>query len=197
MLFGPLMTYLAQTVSWAIDTFSLEPRHLASPDRAILEEIILPYFANNASFQRILFVGCSAYTQKYEEMFRRKEYWTIDAKRVKRKYGAKRHIVDSITSVEGYISGNYFDVIIMNGVIGYGLDQVSDIERAIEACRAVLVSQGILLIGWNDTPRRTPIDIRTLRAIGRLGEYCFEPLQTCHHRTEGALRHTFSFYRKV
>lgn len=115
---------------------------------------------------------------------------------VKRKYGAKRHIVDSITNVGRYVSKDYFDVIIMNGVIGYGLNRVSDIEQAIEACYEALSSQGILLIGWNDMRRRTPIDVRALRAISKLREYSFAPLQTCHYRTEGAHRHTFSFYRK-
>jgi hypothetical protein len=115
---------------------------------------------------------------------------------VKRKYGSERHIVDSITSVGRYVAKNYFDVIIMNGVIGFGLNRVGDIEQAVDACYEVLAIQGILLVGWNDTPRRTPIDIREIRTLSKFREYYFKPLQACHYRTEGSYRHTFSFYRK-
>jgi hypothetical protein len=147
--------------------------------------------------QKVLFVGCSAYTQWYKEFFRDKDYWTIDPKRVKRKYGAAQHITDSITNIEKYVVKNYFDVIIMNGVIGFGLNRLGDIEQAIDACNAALAREGILLVGWNDTARRTPIDIRAIRALSQFREYHFAPLQTCHYRTEGAQRHTYSFYRKV
>ena len=197
MPFGIILTYLTQKMSGLIDLFSLEPKHITSHDRSILEEVILPDLANSTTHQKILFVGCSAYTQWYKEFFSMKEYWTIDPKNVKRKYGSERHIVDSITNVGKYIARDYFDVIIMNGVIGFGLNRVSDIEDAIEACHDVLVRQGILLLGWNDTARRTRIDLRASRALGRFREYYFEPLQTCHFRAEGAYRHTFSFYRKA
>jgi len=180
-----------------IDTFSLEPRRITSHDRSILEEVVLPYFAEHTSFQKILFVGCSAYTQWYEHIFHSKEYWTIDFKHVKRKYGAKCHIVDSITNVRRYVAKNYFDVIIMNGVIGYGLNRVGDIEQAIDACYEVLATEGILLVGWNDTSRRTSIDIRALHALSKLREYYFDPLQACHYRTEDSHRHVFSFYQKA
>jgi hypothetical protein len=53
-----------------------------------------------------------------------------------------------------------------------------------------------LLLGWNDTARRTPIDIRAIPALSRFREYRFEPLQACHYRTQGLQRHTFSFYTK-
>jgi hypothetical protein len=197
MIIAPFVAFIAQQLSYAIDIFALEPQQIASHDRSILEEVILPYFAKSTSIQRILFVGCSAYTQWYENIFHGKEYWTIDSKRIKRKYGSEHHIVDSVTNVGSYVAKQYFDVIIMNGVIGYGLNRVSDIERAVDACHAALASQGILLVGWNDTRQRTPIDIRALRAISALRAHYFEPLQACHYRTEGAQRHTFSFYRKA
>ncbi len=197
MIFETVVASLVQTISRLIDACALEPRRIASHDRSILEEVILPYFSKDMRHQKILFVGCSAYTQWYEELFQHKEYWTIDPKNVKRKYGSKRHVIDSIAHVGRYVANNYFDVIVMNGVIGFGLNRVDDIERAINACYEVLASQGILLVGWNDTTRRTPIDIRALRAVSKFHEYSFAPLQACHYRTAGSHRHTFSFYRKA
>jgi hypothetical protein len=196
MAFGAFVARLAQTVSKFIDTFLLEPARITSNDRTVLEELILPYFAQDMSYQKILFVGCAAYTQWYEELFQQKEYWTIDPKKVKRRYGSERHIVDSIAHIGRHVTKDYFDIIVINGVIGFGLNRVGDIEQAVDACYEVLARQGILLVGWNDTAQRTPIDLRATRAVSKFREYAFEPLQTCHYRTEGSHRHTFSFYRK-
>jgi hypothetical protein len=196
MIVRSFVAYLVQKVSGLIDTFSLEPQQLASHDRSILTEVVLPYFSRDVAIQKILFVGCSAYTQGYAEFFNSKEYWTIDPKLVKRRYGSERHIIDSVTNIGGYVARNYFDVIIMNGVIGFGLNRLGDIEQAVDACYEALACKGILLVGWNDTPRRTPIDIREIRALHKFHEYYFVPLQACHYRAEGSHRHTFSFYRR-
>jgi hypothetical protein len=196
MVFQRLAAHLVQTISSLIDRLSLEPKRISTHDRLILEEIILPYLATINLHKKILFVGCSAYTQWYREFFNNKEYWTIDPIAVKKQYGSDRHLIDSITNVGNYVERDYFDVILMNGVIGFGLNQPSDIERAIGACYEVLARQGVLLIGWNDTRRRTPVDLRSIRALGKFREYYFEPLQACHFRADGASRHTYSFYRK-
>ncbi|HEX9868365.1 MAG TPA: hypothetical protein VGC99_07170 [Candidatus Tectomicrobia bacterium] len=196
MIFAASIARLVQTVSSLMDTFLLEPTRITSNDRLVLEEVILPYFAKEMSCQKFLFVGCAAYTQWYKELFQHQEYWTIDPKKMKRQYGSERHIIDSIAHIGRYIAQDYFDVIVINGVIGFGLNRLGDIEQAVDACYAVLARQGILLIGWNDTAQRTPIDIRALRAVSKFREYAFEPLHTCHYRIEGSHRHTFSFYRK-
>jgi hypothetical protein len=197
MILQSLTEHILQKFPWLIDTFSLEPQQIVSHDRVILEQVILPTFANATTIQKLLFVGCAAYTQRYKDIFINKEYWTIDPKRVKKKYGSERHIVDSIIKIETYIKKGYFDVIIMNGVIGFGLNLIGDIEQAINACYATLARQGILLVGWNDTDRRIPTDIRAIHALGKFRPYHFEPLQTCHYRTEGWQRHTLSFYQKA
>jgi hypothetical protein len=192
-----LIENILQKFPWLIDTFSLEPQVINTHDRMILEQVVLPFFANTITIQKVLFVGCAAYTQRYKEIFRNQEYWTIDPKRVKKKYGSDRHIVDSITNIETYITKDYFDVIIMNGVIGFGLNRIRDIEQAINACYVTLASQGILLVGWNDIARRFPIDIQAIHALEKFRPYHFEPLQAYHYRTEGWQRHTLSFYQKV
>jgi hypothetical protein len=147
-------------------------------------------------YKRVLFVGCSAYTQWYQKFFSDKEYWTIDPVHVKRKYAADHHVIDSISNVRRYITPDYFDLILMNGVIGFGLNQLTEIEQAVEACYEVLARQGVLLIGWNDTRRRTPVDLRSIRALRKFREYYFEPLQACHFLADGTSRHTYSFYQK-
>jgi hypothetical protein len=197
MILQSFVTHIVQMLSGLIDTFSLEPEQIISPDRLILEETILPYFAQSISVQKVLFAGCSAYTQRYKDFFDSKEYWTIDPKRVKRKYGAERHIIDSVTNIGRYVANDYFHLLIMNGVIGYGLNRIGEVEQAIDACHAALASHGILLLGWNDTAQRAPIDVRAIPALAKFCEYDFGPLQACHYRTEGSGHHTYSFYRKA
>ena len=171
MIFAVSIARIAQTVSKFIDTFLLEPSRITSHDRLVLEEVILPYFAKDMSCQKLLFVGCAAYTQWYEEFFQHKEYWTIDPKKVKRQYGSKRHIIDSIAHIGRYVTKGYFDVILINGVIGFGLNRIDEVEQAIDACYEVLARQGILLVGWNDTAQRRPIDLRALHAMSKFCEY--------------------------
>jgi hypothetical protein len=184
-------------MSALMDRFSLEPPRITSPDRSLLEQIILPHLAHSPACQTILFVGCAAYTQWYQDLFGGKEYWTIDPVSQKRRYGATRHVVDSVVNLRTYVSAGYFDAIIMNGVIGFGLNRVRDIEQAVDTCHEALASGGILLLGWNDTTRRTPVDLGSIRALEKFREYYFEPIQACRIQAEGVHRHTFSFYQKV
>jgi hypothetical protein len=196
MVLETFRTFLIKKVFGVMEALSMEPRRISSHDRAILEEIILPYFGNGQCYQRILFVGCSAYTRSYGKFFENKEYWTIDYKRVKRKYGSQKHITDSVINLANYFPNNYFHAIIMNGVIGFGLDKPDEIEKALDACFDMLERGGILILGWNDHPTRLPIAISAIHALKRFQRYPFEPLQTSYVRTEGRSRHTFSFYRK-
>jgi len=188
--------YIKSKIIGLIEVLFIEPKEIVSQDRHILEKTILPYFDIHEHYQKILFVGCSAYTQRYEQIFPTREYWTIDSKDIKRKYGSSRHIVDSIVNLEKYFGNNYFDLIIMNGVIGFGLDQALDIERALEACFQGLDAEGVLVLGWNDDRKRMPIKFEAIQALKKFREHYFVPLQACHVRTEGVHRHMFSFYSK-
>jgi hypothetical protein len=179
-----------------LEVLLIEPKRIVSEDRDILEKIILPYFGEQEFYQKILFVGCSAYTQWYEQIFSAKEYWTIDSKSIKRKFGSRRHIVDSVTNIENHFGQNYFDLIIMNGVIGFGLNQVDDIETALTSCYQCLNTAGVLVLGWNDDRKHMPIDLMAIQALQKWHEYYFVPLRTCHVRTGGRHSHVFSFYTK-
>ena len=91
-----LIVHILEKFPWLIDTFLLEPQQIISHDRMILEQVILPSFVSTMTIQKVLFVESAAYTQQYKEIFREKEYWTIDPKRVKKKYAPVRHIFDNI-----------------------------------------------------------------------------------------------------
>jgi hypothetical protein len=179
-----------------MEIFFVEPRNILSEDRAMLEGVILPFFSQQECYQRILFIGCSAYTQSYEQIFSTKEYWTIDNKSIKRKYGSARHVIDSVVNLGQHFGTDYFDLIIMNGVIGFGLNHASHIESALDACFQGLAGGGVLVLGWNDDPQRMPIALEALQTLKKFQEHYFPPLQACHVRTAGEHRHMYSFYRK-
>src|SRR5882762_2282845 len=52
--------------------------YLRTDDRRVLEQIILPYFAERSEFSRVLFVGCDWYTRGYARIFRAKTYITLE-----------------------------------------------------------------------------------------------------------------------
>ncbi|MGF1958438.1 MAG: class I SAM-dependent methyltransferase [Aulosira sp. DedVER01a] len=168
------------------------------PDRIVMEDIILPYFASRSEFKKILFVGCDWYTKHYQTYFKGKEYWTIEIDKEQSKYGAKNHINDGIQNLGKYVENNYFDLIIFNGVFGWGVNTKEDTETSFQQCFQYLREEGILVFGWNDIPDAKPFPV--LEECGNLQKfdsYFFPPLSTAQYLTpETAMRHTFNFYIK-
>jgi SAM-dependent methyltransferase len=173
------------------DTFHL------SPDRLILEEEIFPYFINRIEFQKILFVGCEWYTKPYNKYFKNKEYWTIEINPKKAKYGAKQHIIDSITNLSESIENNYFDLIIFNGVFHLGdVDKKDEAERAFQQCYQTLKNGGIFIVGWNDTEEILPFPLTEIDSLSQFQPYIFPALGKQTYLTRANNRHTYSFYIK-
>ena len=152
------------------------PLRLRSPDRAILERKILPYFTLSAEFRRVLFVGCDWYTQPYERLFRGKEYVTIEVDAARRPFGAKRHIVGSLADLGYHVRHGELDLILCNGVFGWGLDSRDESSRAFAARAGALRSGGVLLIGWDDVAEHRPFDPTTLPELAQLRPWVIPPL---------------------
>jgi len=126
-------------------------RTLDTPDRRFMEEEILPCF-RSADVKRVLFVGCRWYTRGYGEWFSgtQKEYWTTDIERRSAAWGARnRHIVCDVRCIDRYVASHFFDVVILNGVFGFGLDDNISMNKSLVAIHHVLSANGLLLIGWN------------------------------------------------
>src|SRR5581483_6111739 len=142
------------------------PVRQQTEDRRILEQLIFPRLAARADIRSILFVGCAWYTKHYERKhFPRKDYWTLDAEPGARKFGGRRHIVDRLEHLQRYFPANFFDLIICNGVLGFGLDSVRDCDQAFDACYRSLRKGGQLLLGWNDMRERAPVALAEVRAL--------------------------------
>jgi len=169
---------------------------LKTDDRRVLESLIFPFFIGDHQCRRVLFVGCDWYTAAYPALFRGKEFWTIEINPSRQRYGASQHIADSVTNLRSHFPPATFDLIICNGVIGYGVDDAMLVEKTFEEMAYCLNPGGILIIGWNTLPGKIlpePADSAVLRQLSR---FIFPPLGTSDYLTANPNRHTFSFFRK-
>ncbi len=173
------------------------PTRMETEDRRVLEEVIFPYYVELPEVRSILFVGCDWYTKHYAKVFfHRHEYWTLDIEPAARKYGARKHVVGSLEFLNRYAPAERFDLIVCNGVFGFGLNTLDQCESAIGHCYSRLRRGGHLLFGWTDVPSRTPIPLESIEGLKRFEQFTFPPLETWRYVTQTPYRHTYDFYRK-
>jgi len=169
---------------------------MKTADRAVLENIILPWFAQDARFQRVLFVGCDWYTKGYSKLFAAREYWTLEPNPHRRKFGATRHVQDVGQNVVHHFTPASLDVVFMNGVFGFGLNDRQGTEETIAGMHECLRDDGVLVFGWNDIPQNRPFPLDEIESLKRFRPFVFPPLGTAEERVAVANRHVFSFYAK-
>ena len=59
------------------------------------------------------------------------------------------HIVDTIQNLMRHVTTASFDVTVLNGIIGLGLDEDADITEAAVAMHSALRPGGLAVIGYN------------------------------------------------
>jgi len=171
--------------------------YLRTEDRRILEQVIFPYLIADSGLRRILSVGCDWYTRGYNSKFSGKdEYWTMDILPEQRRYGARRHICDSVVTIGRHFLPSSLDLIICNGVFGWGLNERQDVEKAFAGAHLSLRAGGILLVGWNDVPEHKPFPLEQIESLQLFQPYVFPPLKEACFQTATDNRHTYNFYRK-
>jgi len=170
---------------------------IRTDDRRVLEQVIIPYLAAQKNTHRVLFVGCEWYTRHYRKFFAGKEYWTIDFDPSKSAYGSKgHHLVDSIENISNYFTENYFDVIVCNGVFGWGLNTKEQTKNAFGGCYKLLRTSGHFVLGWNDIPQAKPFHPEECTALRQFKSHVFPPLGVTQHIPSTSNGHTFNFYVK-
>ncbi len=165
-------------------------------DRRVLEKEIFPYFVSLPEFYRILFVGCAWYTRGYNTIFQNKDYLTLEIDPGEAKYGAKKHIIDSIENINRYFHEGELDLIICNGVFGWGLNEKTRVEEAFHRCYSSLRRGGIFILGWNDIPERRPFSLAECQSLNLFDPFIFPPLSTSQYLTNTSNRHVYTFFVK-
>src|SRR6185437_1720990 len=170
---------------------------LHTEDRRILEQVIFPYYANRDDMHTVLFVGCQWYTRHYEKTyFPRQKFWTIDAMRDARRYGASHHVVAPLESLADFFPEETLDLIICNGVYGWGLDSRVHCDAAFAQCHSRLRRGGHFVLGWNDTPELAPVPPEHIASFGLFRRVNFPEFSTWRFVTQIEQRHVFDFYCK-
>ena len=194
-----MLTWIARKSRGALRRFLMVcgvDYYFESEDRRVLETVILPELAGREEIRRVLFVGCAWYTRGYRKLFGDHAYATLDIDPRAARHGAKRHFTDSLENLPSYCKREELDLIICNGVFGWGLNERNTVERAFGACFECLRPGGIFVLGWNDVPEHRPFPPQESVSLQRFTPYVFEPLSASEYLTETHNRHTYLFYRK-
>jgi SAM-dependent methyltransferase len=186
---GRVSAYLGKRLNIAVP--------MMTEDRRVLEKMIFAHYRSNPYIKTVLFVGCDWYTAHYRRRyFATHDYWTIDPDPTRRRFGAKQHVVGRLEELGRHFPSDLFNLIICNGVYGWGLNSVADCEAALSQCHSCLTDGGHLLLGWNDVPSRDPAPLAEVRGLSRFSEYPFPAFGASRYLTDTPLRHTYWFYQK-
>jgi SAM-dependent methyltransferase len=174
------------------------PTPLNTTDRMVLEQQILPHYRLNRAIRNILFVGCDTYTAHYQRtLFIDVNYVTIEPDPALARFGATpHHVVAPLEQLARHFPPASFDLIICNGVFGWGLDGLEQCNAAFDQCHTCLRQDGHLLLGWDDVPRRRPIELEQIPSLARFRKYVFPEFGSWRYLTATPFRHTFDFYQK-
>ncbi len=182
-------------VAWKVVKRHVSQRRSRYADRRVLEQIIIPFILSRFQPRRVLEVGREPYEAFYNEFFVGRELWTIDWDATRAQFGAPKHIIDDAANLGNHFPGEYFDVVLMNGVFGWGLNQPEAIEKAFAAVYAILAPGGLFVLGWNDTPDLVPVPLDQVQALRLFTPYFFAPLNGTSFKC-ATYEHVYSFFLK-
>jgi SAM-dependent methyltransferase len=168
-----------------------------SEDRQILECIIFPHYQLSPLHRNIVFVGNDWYTQGYGRIFGLKNFTTIDANPAKARYGSARNIVDYASNLDKHVGVGSIDLVFLNGVIGWGLNDPGEAEATFDCLGRCLRPGGHLIVGWNDIPEHKPFEFTALKTLKAFNPMTFEPLSAQEFLVANEWRHTFSFFERA
>jgi len=168
---------------------------MKTPDRLLLENIIIPFFVARG-VGHVLFVGTDWFTKHYDRFFEDIDYWTIEINPSRRKFGAAQHIVDSLEHLDRYFPREHFDLILCNGVFGWGLNDPESCERAFQQCYDSLRDQGVLVLGWNNVQEHRPVPLEAITSLAQFSRFEDSPFGTWRCEVQTKERHIYDFYQK-
>ena len=162
------------------------------PDRRYLREIMLPAMSQSQA-KCVLLAGTRRYTRRYPSLFAPlvTTVWTIDFDPDAAKFGnGRQHRTGDMRRVDQVFPEISFDIIHVNGLLGFGVDRASDIQTMIEACHRAMRPGGQLMLGWDAD--RTPDPLENPDVTSHFEHQGFEDLPA-RHRVVGVAGHDHVF----
>jgi hypothetical protein len=133
-------------------------RIMASPDRKLLVEQILPAFATLGG--TMLWVGVKRYTLGYPAILQRDgaALWTSDIDPGSAAWGVKgRHVTGDLLRADQAFAPASLTAVLCNGVFGFGVDTPQSQAVALDALARIIAPGGWLLLGWNTDRTADPL----------------------------------------
>ncbi|MFQ5451104.1 MAG: hypothetical protein ACE5E9_10785 [Nitrospinaceae bacterium] len=106
--------------------------------------------------------------------------------------------MDQIENLGNHFGPDYFDVIFMNGVIGWGLNEETCINKGLEACFERLKPGGEFILGVNEELPTVPA-LSLVKSLDLFEQIDFPPLQTHRYVVPTPLdenSHSYYFFKK-
>ena len=117
------------------------------PDRKFLRREILPAFGREKEIRNVLFVGVRRYTESYAANFSRQSFVTLDIDPAMERFGGKNHITADVRALPRERFAEPFDLAVLNGVIGFGLNDQSSVAGALKSLAGSMRSGAWLVLG--------------------------------------------------
>jgi len=180
-----------------MNRFRWPPWDTRPRDRRLLEDVILAHHAARPPPRSVLFVGVARGQRDYPSLFRGHRFITADLDPASARYGSSQgHHIACASELDRCLDAASFDLAVMNGVIGWGLNDAAVADRAMGGLHRLLRPGGELVLGWNERPGRRPFDPLALPAMRRFEACVFEPLGSGLVDVPGWRRHRYAFFRR-
>ena len=169
-----------------------------SANRLFLEQDIFKYLDTvlNDESAHCLFIGTDKRSWHYRLRFSAK-FFTIDKDPSKAIYGdAHNHRIDSATELTRQYMRDQFDVIVANGVSGFGVDRIDQCEDLFAGLETIMKSSGVLVLSYSNNPSHIDFKMEDVKNYHLFEE--FAPHFNGLDKSEYAFGdHVFVFLRRA
>ena len=167
-------------------------------DRKYLREVMLPAMAETKP-SNVMLAGTRRYNTGYPKLFNQQTtaVWTLDFDPRAARFGnGHLHRTCDIREMDRVFSGIRFDVVHINGLLGFGIDTDDDIKCMIEAVHRSLVHGGYMMLGWDADASPDPSENETILARFEHREFGHLPAR---HRVVGmeGYDHVFDWFCRL
>ena len=173
---------------------------LKSANRSFLENEIFAFLNSflkqRPDSARCLFLGTDKRSWHYPKLLTA-QFYTMDIEPKKAIYGHRgHHTIGSAAALTQHYEPHSFDVIIANGLIGFGMNQQPDCDALLAGSHALLKKDGLLVLGYNDGVEFVNFKVREVANYKLFEEFVPNHLALTSSQYEFG-DHTFVFLKPI
>jgi SAM-dependent methyltransferase len=139
-------------------------KRLNSEQRIYFDNYLIPKYVKNDL--NILFIGIAWYNKWIFKKYKKTNWVTIDPSPESQKFGAQNHTIGNFPNdIKTSLYKEKFDIIIFNGVYGWGINCEDTFKKSIKKMYETLKPNGLVLFGYNTEITKNPISKKKLYDI--------------------------------